>query len=99
MALPLGALTATVTCGQSTDVSGIVGVISDLEVAPTQRLVWAATGDPVEEIPAKPKTSSVLVLADQPGVFASSTVAGMAAMMGAVASLIMALRNPTPDNN
>ena len=24
---------------------------------------------------------------------------GMAAMMGAVASLIMALRNPTPDNN
>ena len=76
MALPAGALTATVTCGQSTNVAGIVGVISKLTVAPENRLVWAATGDAVETIPAKPNASTVTILADQSGVFASSTVDG-----------------------
>ena len=76
MALPAGALTATVTCGQSTNVAGIVGVISKLTVAPENRLVWAATGDAVETIPAKSNASTVTILADQSGVFASSTVDG-----------------------
>ena len=76
MALPPGALTATVTAGGSTDVAGIVGTISALTVTPEQRLVWAATGAAVETVEADGTEGSITILADQPGVFASSTVAG-----------------------
>ena len=76
MALPAGALTATVTAGGSTDVSGVVGTISALTVAPEQRLVWAATGAAVETVEADGTAGSITILADQPGVLASSTVAG-----------------------
>ena len=76
MALPPGALTATVTAGGSTDVAGIVGTISALTVTPEQRLVWAATGAAVETVEADGTEGSITILADQPGVLASSTVAG-----------------------
>ena len=76
MALPAGAATATITVGGSTDVSGVVGTISALTVTPEQRLVWAATGAAVETVEADGTEGSITILADQPGVLASSTVAG-----------------------
>ena len=76
MALPAGALTATVTAGGSTDVAGGPGTISDLTVAPEQRLVWAATGAAIETVAAVGAAGAVTILADQAGVLASSTVSG-----------------------
>ena len=76
MALPAGAATATITVGGSTDIAGEAGTISALTVVPEQRLVWAATGAAVETTEADGTAGSVTILADQPGVLASSTVAG-----------------------
>ena len=76
MALPAGAATATITVGVSTDIAGEAGTISALTVVPEQRLVWAATGAAVETTEADGTARSVTILADQPGVLASSTVAG-----------------------
>ena len=81
MALPVGALTATVTAGASTGLAGSAGAISDLVVAPECRLVWAATGEALETIPDDGTAGSVPILADQPGVLASSTVAGESVMV------------------
>ena len=49
MALPAGALTATITVGVSTDITGEAGTITGLAVRPECRLVWAATGQPIED--------------------------------------------------
>ena len=76
MALPAGALTATVTAGGSTDVAGVAGTISDLTIAPEYRLAWAATGAAIETVAAVGTAGSVTILADQAGVLASSTVSG-----------------------
>ena len=81
MALPAGSLKATVTAGGSTDVAGAVGTISDLTVAPEYRLVWAATRAAVETIRAEGTAGSVPILADQPGVLASSTVDGASVLV------------------
>ena len=48
MALPAGAATATITVGVSTDIAGEAGTITGLAVRPECRLVWAATGQPIE---------------------------------------------------
>lgn len=84
MALPAGAATATITVGVSTDIAGEAGTITGLAVRPECRLVWAATGQPIEDwnvgaIDAA--TATLVVLADQDGVVTSGTVAGAPALV------------------
>ena len=84
MALPAGAATATITVGVSTDIAGTAGTITGLAVRPECRLVWAATGQPIEDwnvgaIDAA--TATLAVLADQDGVVTSGTVAGAPALV------------------
>lgn len=85
MSLPAGALTATVTVGVATDVAGLAGTITDLTVEPECCLVWAATGQAIEAVattaPASAGSASLVILADQPGVLTSGTVAGAAQMV------------------
>ncbi len=95
MALPAGAATATITAGGSVGVAGTAATVSELTVAldlpaahgsrsGSPRLVWGATGVGIESIaerPAAPVTDSLVVLADQPGVLASSTVNGQPALV------------------
>ena len=84
MALPAGAATATITVGVSTGIAGEAGTITGLAVRPECRLVWAATGQPIEDwnvgaIDAA--TATLVVLADQDGVVTSGTVAGAPALV------------------
>ena len=84
MALPVGALTATITVGVSTDVTGEAGTITGLAVRPECRLVWAATGQPIEDWNAgalDAATATLVVLADQDGLVTSGTVAGVPALV------------------
>ena len=86
MALPVGALTATITVGVSTDVTGEAGTITGLAVRPECRLVWAATGQPIEDwdvgaIGRRVATATLVVLADQDGLVTSGTVAGVPALV------------------
>ena len=84
MALPAGALTATITVGVSTDVTGEAGTITGLAVRPECRLVWAATGQPIEDWNAgalDAATATLVVLADQDGLVTSGTVAGVPALV------------------
>ena len=84
MALPVGALTATITVGVSTDVTGEAGTITGLAVRPECRLVWAATGQPIEDWDAgaiDAATATLVVLADQDGLVTSGTVAGVPALV------------------
>ena len=86
MALPVGALTATITVGVSTDVTGEAGTITGLAVRPECRLVWAATGQPIEDWDADAssstrRTATLVVLADQDGLVTSGTVAGVPALV------------------
>ena len=84
MALPVGALTATITVGVSTDVTGEAGTITGLAVRPECRLVWAATGQPIEDWNAGALDASMatlVVLADQDGLVTSGTVAGVPALV------------------
>ena len=84
MALPAGALTATITVGVSTDVTGEAGTITGLAVRPECRLVWAATGQPIEDWDVgaiDAATATLVVLADQDGVVTSGTVAGVPALV------------------
>ena len=54
MALPSGALTATITVGAPIDIAGAAGILASLTVRPDvpAGLVWAATGTPAEPWPA-----------------------------------------------
>ena len=84
MALPAGAATATITVGVSTDIAGEAGTITGLAVRPECRLVWAATGQPIEDwnvgvIDAA--TATLVVLADQDGVVTSGKEAGVPALV------------------
>ena len=84
MALPVGALTATITVGVSTDITGEAGTITGLAVRPECRLVWAATGQPIEDWDVGAITSvtaTLVVLADQDGLVTSGTVAGVPALV------------------
>ena len=84
MALPAGALTATITVGVSTDVTGEAGTITGLAVRPECRLVWAATGQPIEDWDVgalDAATATLVVLADQDGLVTSGTVAGVPALV------------------
>ena len=84
MALPAGAATATITVGVSTDIAGEAGTITGLAVRPECRLVWAATGQPIEDwdVGARPTaTATLVVLADQDGLVTSGTVAGAPALV------------------
>ena len=84
MALPAGALTATITVGVSTDVTGEAGTITGLAVRPECRLVWAATGQPIEDWDVGARdaaTATLVVLADQDGLVTSGTVAGVPALV------------------
>ena len=81
MALPTGALSATVTVSAPLDVGGTAGTVESLTVAPECRLVWAATGEPVEVWTATGTAGSLTILADQPGVLTSGTVDGAAALV------------------
>ena len=84
MALPVGALTTTITVGVPTDVAGEVGTITGLAVRPECRLVWAATGQPIEDWNAGALDASMatlVVLADQDGLVTSGTVAGVPALV------------------
>ena len=86
MALPAGALSCTLTTGGSIDVAGGTATVVSLTVRPERRLVWAATGTPIEPWRTTPATGtagasvSLPVLADQPGVLTSLTVDGAPAM-------------------
>ena len=89
MALPAGALKATLTVGAPIDIAGAVGTLVSLHVRPDvpAGLVWAATGTPIEPWSASPAvgespvtSASLEVLADQPGVLTSITEAGAPAM-------------------
>ena len=85
MALPAGAATATITVGVSTDIAGEAGTITGLAVRPECRLVWAATGQPIEDwdvgCSRRAATATLVVLADQDGVVTSGTVAGAPALV------------------
>ena len=84
MALPAGAATATITVGVSTDIAGEAGTITGLAVRPECRLVWAATGQPIEDWDVgaiDAATATLVVLADQDGVVTSDTVAGAPALV------------------
>lgn len=85
MALPAGALTATITVGVSTDITGEAGTITGLAVRPECRLVWAATGQPIEDwdvgCSRRAATATLVVLADQDGLVTSGTVAGVPALV------------------
>lgn len=90
MALPAGALTATITVGAPIDIAGAAGTLVSLTVRPDvpAGLVWAADGTPIEPWSASPAageapvtSASLEVLADQPGVLTSSTVDGAARMV------------------
>lgn len=84
MALPAGAATATITVGVSTDIAGEAGTIIGLAVRPECRLVWAATGQPIEDWDVgaiDAATATLVVLADQDGVVTSGTVAGAPALV------------------
>ena len=84
MALPAGALTATITVGVSTDITGEAGTITGLAVRPECRLVWAATGQPIEDWDVGARdaaTATLVVLADQDGLVTSGTVAGVPALV------------------
>lgn len=84
MALPAGAATATITVGVSTDIAGEAGTITGLAVRPECRLVWAATGQPIEDWDVgatDAATATLVVLADQDGVVTSGTVAGAPALV------------------
>lgn len=84
MALPAGAATATITVGVSTDIAGEAGTITGLAVRPECRLVWAATGQPIEDWAVgaiDAATATLVVLADQDGVVTSGTVAGAPALV------------------
>ena len=84
MALPAGAATATITVGVSTDIAGEAGTITGLAVRPECRLVWAATGQPIEDWnvgATDAATATLVVLADQDGVVTSGTVAGAPALV------------------
>ena len=81
MALPAGALTATVTVGGSVGIAGTSAVVSNFTVTPEYRLVWGATGDAIDTFAEDGTAGSIVILADQPGVFASSTVNGAAGLV------------------
>ena len=84
MALPAGAATATITVGVSTDIAGTAGTITGLAVRPECRLVWAATGQPIEDWDVgaiDAAAATLVVLADQDGVVTSGTVAGAPALV------------------
>ena len=89
MALPAGALTATVTVGGSVGIAGTSAVVSDFTVAldlpaagrQSPGLVWAATGEAVNSFAETGVAGAITVLADQPGVLASSTVNGSPALV------------------
>ena len=84
MALPAGAATATITVGVSTDIAGTAGTITGLAVRPECRLVWAATGQPIEDWDVgaiDADAATLVVLADQDGVVTSGTVAGAPALV------------------
>ena len=84
MALPAGAATATITVGVSTDIAGEAGTITGLAVRPECRLVWAATGQPIEDWDVgaiDAATATLVVLADQDGVVTSGMVAGVPALV------------------
>ena len=90
MALPAGALGATVTVGSPIDIAGTAGTLVSLRVRPEvpAGLVWAADGTPVEPWSASatlgeaPVTALTLtILADQPGVLTSGTVDGAPQMV------------------
>lgn len=90
MALPAGALKATITVGAPIDIAGAAGILASLHVRPDvpAGLVWAATGTPIEPWSASPAaggspvtSASLEVLADQPGVLTSSTVDWVARMV------------------
>ena len=74
MALPAGALTATVTVGGSVGIAGTSAVVSNFTVTPEYRLVWGATGDAIDTLAEDGTAGSIVILADQSGVLASSTV-------------------------
>ena len=84
MALPEGALTATVTVGGSVGIAGTSAVVSDFTVAldlpaagkQSPGLVWAATGEAINSFAETGTAGAITVLADQPGVLASSMAHG-----------------------
>lgn len=82
MALPAGALTATVTVGTAMAHDGTAGTLVSLRVRPDvpAGLVWAATGDMIEPWSAT-GAGAVTILADQEGVLTSGTVDGVAQMV------------------
>jgi len=83
MALPAGALGATVTVGSPIDTAGTAGTLVSLRVWPEvpAGLVWAADGTMIEPWSAVGTAGTLTILADQPGVLTSGTVDGAPQMV------------------
>ena len=101
MALPAGALTATVTVGAAMAHDGTAGTLVSLRVRPDvpAGLVWAATGDMIEPWSATTDAGAVTILADQEGVLTSGTVDGVAQMVAVRAWPLVAEWSTKPAAN
>ena len=100
MALPTGALEATITVGAGMAHDGTAGTLVSLQVWPEvpAGLVWAATGDMIEPWSAV-GSGTLTILADQPGVLTSGTVDGAPQMVAIRSWPLMArwLTKPSAD--